>query len=480
MGLIDNLRNGILSWLLADGTMTPAMQTRINVYSKLREYYGGVQARQLALKTGKPDDNLIINFTRLVVERAVSRLFGGPVSFDLPGEGEREQDRVLSAIWAANKQAIRLHHMGQFGALYGTDYVKLVPEGIEARDEENKLLPRIIVLDPTFMQIETDPEDIERVMKYTMLFAYQRPNGDQFAKREEHVLIVDRAPAMDGEGKPIEGAAPLDLAEHWEIVVSISDKSTGGRWRIVSREIWPWEFPQLLHWQNLPLADSVYGLSDIADVLSVQDRENFVLSNISKIIRYHAHPKTWGRQIGQTGEAEWGADQMITSDSPTAHIENLEMQSELGSSTQFAESLRQALFDVSRTVDISSMVDKAGQLTNFGLRVLYKDELDKLYTKRELYGDALTEINHRLLVMSGFSGKDANGGVVIWPEPLPVSETDQALALKTDKELGIASLETIAAKRGYDWAKEQARIANDKQGETNIGAELLKAFTRGA
>ncbi len=144
------------------------------------------------------------------------------------------------------------------------------------------------------------------------------------------------------------------------------------------------------------------------------------------------------------------------------------------------ESLRQALFDVSRTVDISSMVDKAGQLTNFGLRVLYKDELDKLYTKRELYGDALTEINHRLLVMSGFSGKDANGGVVIWPEPLPVSETDQALALKTDKELGIASLETIAAKRGYDWAKEQARIANDKQGETNIGAELLKAFTRGA
>ena len=63
-------------------------------------------------------------------------------------------------------------------------------------------------------------------------------------------------------------------------------------------------------------------------------------------------------------------------------IYNVEMQSDLASSQTYLMTVRQGLFDITRTVDISSMNDKLGALTNFGLRVLYQDSLSKNETKK--------------------------------------------------------------------------------------------------
>jgi len=48
---------------------------------------------------------------------------------------------------------------------------------------------------------------------------------------------------------------------------------------------------------------------------------------------------------------------------------------------QHSMNLRQIIFDVTRNMDISSMKDKVGALTNFGLRILFFDALNKLATK---------------------------------------------------------------------------------------------------
>jgi hypothetical protein len=58
-------------------------------------------------------------------------------------------------------------------------------------------------------------------------------------------------------------------------------------------------------------------------------------------------------------------------------------------------SLKQGMMDITQTVDITSLQDKIGALTNFGLKVLYQDALAKLGVKRELYGDALLETVRR-------------------------------------------------------------------------------------
>jgi hypothetical protein len=205
---------------------------------------------------------------------------------------------------------------------------------------------------------------------------------------------------------------------------------------------------------------------------------NFVASNINRILRYHAHPKTWGRGFsGQLDKLSWGADDLIKIPTDTGQIANLEMQSDLASSTRFMEVLRQSLFDISQTVDISSMADKLGALTNFGLRVLFFDAMNKLGTKRQLYGDGLTELNRRLLVLGGKQADDP--GRVVWQDVLPVNELDQANTLQVDLNSGIVSKETAATKRGYDWKTEEVRISSARASADNVGAALLRAFNQG-
>jgi len=202
-----------------------------------------------------------------------------------------------------------------------------------------------------------------------------------------------------------------------------------------------------------------------------------VVSNTAKIIKYHAHPKTWGRKFGKANGVSWGVDEMVISDNESAMLQNLEMQSDLGSSLNFIKFLRQGLFDIARSVDIDSLADKIGALTNFALRVLYQDALSKLDDKRGLYSEALIEINHRLLELANMANTD--GGDVIWPDVLPANEVEQITALKTDLEMGLASKQTASHMRGYDWEEEEERLADEAQAGDNVGAALLRAFGQG-
>jgi hypothetical protein len=118
-----------------------------------------------------------------------------------------------------------------------------------------------------------------------------------------------------------------------------------------------------------------------------------------------------------------------------------------------------------------------GSLTNFGLRVLYQDALSKLEEKRGLYGEAIVEINHRLLELAG--APDTDGGEVVWPDIMPENENEVAMAVKTDLELGLVSKQTASGKRGYTWEDEEERIASEKATGDNIGAALIRAFGHG-
>jgi hypothetical protein len=271
---------------------------------------------------------------------------------------------------------------------------------------------------------------------------------------------------------------------YWEIINYYMNSDTSGKWAIfppMPPERWEYEFPPVIHWQNLPLAGSVYGRSDIEDVIEVQDRLNFVASNISKIIRYHSHPKTWGRGQAMGNKASWGPDEMVLFNTDNAMLANLEMQSDLGAAQKYLLYMRQALFDITRTVDVTSFADRLGALTNFGLRVLFMDALAKLNTKQELYGEAFVELNHRMLTIGGF--KDTDGGAVVWPDVLPKNELEDMAGDKFELDYGLVSKRTLMAERGRDFEIEGERMGAEateaQANENNIGALLLRNFEQG-
>ena len=457
MGLLDTFRNRVLNWLMPEDMYSPVSRELLLRYDRLRNYVRGEHKRPIVVKPDQPDDNLAINFTGLVVDRSLSLLFGKEPTFDLPGDGESAEDVYLDQVWRANKKAILLHHLAYYGSTYGTCYVKLQPDG------KGEGIPRLIALNPFFMVIKTSPEDKDQVLAYEMRYMTLDEKSREIAKKEVVQVAV---------GSLEEGQAPAS----WEV---ISFAATGGRWTETKRLEWDQPFPPIIHWQNLPDPESCYGKADIdGNVIALQDAVNFVASNINRILRYHAHPKTWGSGFtGQTDKLSWGADEMIKLPGEAGKIANLEMQSDLGSSTKFMELLRQSLFDISQTVDISSMADKLGALTNFGLRVLFFDAMNKLGTKRQLYGDGLTELNRRLLVLGGKKAEDP--GRVVWQDVLPVNELDQAQTLTADLNSGVVSKETASTKRGYDWKTEEERINMARSSSDNVGAALLRAFDQG-
>ena len=127
-------------------------------------------------------------------------------------------------------------------------------------------------------------------------------------------------------------------------------------------------------------------------------------------------------------------------------------------------------------MDIDSIGDKLGALTNFGLRVLYQDALNKIKTKQKLYGDALLELNRRLLILNNMN---PDPGAIIWPDPLPKNGAEVSTELKTDIETGLLSKQTAAGIKGYDWEQEMERMQEQEVNQGNVGNEILRLFERG-
>ena len=106
---------------------------------------------------------------------------------------------------------------------------------------------------------------------------------------------------------------------------------------------------------------------------------------------------------------------------------------------------------------MASFAADLGNLTNFGLRTIYKDALDKLATKRSLYGKGLADISERSLALMGMAARPT----INWSDPLPFNDAEEIAGIQTEMGLGILSKETAASLRGRDWELEQERIAEE-------------------
>ena len=451
MGIFDGVLNSI-----ADRVATRIIGDAGKSIALARDYRQGAQKRQLIVKPNQFDDNIVLNFAGLIANRVTSQMIGGGVTLDFEGDGEpTENERWINACLDANHKEILFHRAALSAAEAGTGYFDLSGGSVYANGIE---YPRITLLDPAFVTMESLPEDFEMVVKYTIQYKFVDADGKEKARKREVIKRVD--------------------ADGWDIVDSIASDAWGARWEVVDRTPWKFDFAPIIHWQNLPTIDSTYGEPDINDdLIRLQDRVNFVASNLSKIIRLYAHPMRYAVGFQTADKLDVGPDQLIKLTGADSDIRQLEQLGDLAGSMEYLRMLRQAMFDRARVVDIDSMQDKLGALTNFGLKVLYQDNLNLIATKRELFGDAIEELVIRLQVIGNIA--DPLPAVCVWPDFLPENDAEISAAYQSDLNMGVVSKETISGLRGYDWAQEQERIANEAAQTDNIGAAILRNFENG-
>lgn len=135
-------------------------------------------------------------------------------------------------------------------------------------------------------------------------------------------------------------------------------------------------------------------------------------------------------------------------------------------------------------IDPQAVKDRVGDLTNFGLRVLYNRAIKKTEKKRLLYAEAFDHIARRGLAVAGVTPPETV--VTIWPDVLPADETVEVATLTQELQAGIIGKETYRERRGYDNEREADRLAQEGTAGGDVGAQFLqilnanRPFNRGA
>jgi hypothetical protein len=464
MSLVNSIRSSLREFLGLPGETYRSSADYYNLYGGYRL---GNMRSVFKQKPGQPDFNIVIPQVRQIQDRSVSFLLGEGVEFDF-GEGEETQDDYISMTW--QKNATAQTDAVLLGAVFGTSIVKIVPQHFKVG---GVLYPRFIPMNPVFFSgddggIDTDPEDKDLVIAYRNHFLVEY-DGKPYERLEVSERKVINA-----------GQYPPEYAETWTVTNYIKSRDTGNKYAVLNEAEWPYSFPPYHHWQNLRNPLGVYGEPDVdIDALVLNDKENMVAGNTLKIIMMQAHPTKYTIGARLPDEVDMGPDAIWQFTSPDVKVGVLEGANDLASSQKFLETLRQIMFSSTRTVDISSMADKVGALTNFGLRVLFMDEMNKCKTKRQLTGAGLAELNRRALVIAGFPD-DVDGGTPLWADPLPINGMEQAQEIQIDLGMGIVDKQTASETRGYDWETVKTRLEEEQGSETNLGDRMLRDFMQGA
>lgn len=421
---------------------------RIRRIARAWQAYNGQLAPPFAVRPkDKFDDNVQVNYLRMAVDKGASFLMGDSVTFELDEDRRTREEDWLEACWKANRKMSLLHKLAINGGVAGHAFIKIVLGNARTHP-----YPRLVLLDPQTVTVIHDGDDIDTVRAFIIEYPTMDPDRGMLDRRQR---IVE---APDGES--------------WEIVDE-EKKPDAARWLEIGRESWPYPFAPVVDAQNLPMPNEYWGTPDLEDdVIRIQRSVDFVLSNVMRIIRFHAHPKTWGKGFSAR-KVEIGVDDILLLDDQ-GELHHLEMTGDLTASIEYYRQLKEALQTVTRIPPIATgKVDASGPLSGTALRIHYGPLLELTQTKRMLYGDMLAELCRRLLVVGGFG--EPEKVEVRWPEAIPTDPKEEAEVMLLHEQLGV-SKKTIITKLGYDPDVEQA---NNRDALAEMEARMAGAAPSG-
>lgn len=407
---------------------------RSEQYNKARDYFEGKQPRQLDIKENEPDDNVIINITKMAIERTIGFLFPSMPTLELaPHEtAVTPEEKWLKDAWAFNNDVVFLQSTAENGALGGHPYVRVLPPRITDK------YPRLINLDPNSVITYWKADDLGTVLWHELYWT---------AGSAQYILDIIN-----------NGALFPDDMEKQTWTLRQWSKKTGTRWTEDGTQEWEYRFGPIVQWQHIPNPGKFYGRNEASN-LSLNDSLNLIISENMRINRYHSAPKTVGIGIDPSDIQKTSIDGLWTTKNPEADIHNLEMKSE----QRFAQELAALLYDSflaeHRVVLLRGEVKDFQRVTNAGVRTVFMDMLAKNSILRYQYGLGIQSISQRMAMLSKM-GDDIIPDVV-HGDPLPVDDVERIAAVEKERTLNLVSRETASTQRGYNWDDEKMKMDNE-------------------
>lgn len=423
--------------------------------------YKGELPKPLKVDKGEPDDNVLANRCSPIVDKGVSFLFGQEVRIEAEDEKDREGEtgpmqEFINGLWGDDDvRMTKLSKIAMNGGICGQVFVKLIPGTAGMK-------PRIINLDPQIVRVVTDPEDCDTILAF--IIEYQ---GQGSWQKKQIITRIDPNSSIElwGDNTP---------NDYWTINNYIRYEPSG-EWRPFGEPLPPWRYPfaPIFTWQNLPNPNEAWGLQDLThDLIGVNKSINFLQSCISRILKWHGHPKTiaTGTRMEQINVS---IDGVICLEAPDADIKNLEMVSDLSTFLNFLTELRSNMDEQSRVpaVALGRLADlPKGQISGVALQLLFQPLIEKTSLKRRLYGTGIREVTRAALVLASqipIEAYEDYGIDLHWPGLLPVDSLEEAQLCLLLQKLG-ASRDTLLQRLNLDPDKEaEKRQAEDEQSALN-------------
>lgn len=475
MGLLGNIFTG-------SGSYDPPMyynesaekHTRLERYRKTWEAYLA-ELPDPIVNDGPSNDNVKVNPTRAIINTGVYFLFGNELKFQVSpqaasdfGDKSVTQSNVpneeikpkylvdLNKVWKANRKKSFLFNLGLSGAIHGTPFIKIIPNAAGI----NNQFPRIMLLDPANVDVQWDPNDCNRVIKYCIEYVTE-VNGKPMLRIQE-IEAVESAPGITDHWVMQDYEQPMGY-----IIGTGYVPAEGERVPVGPSEEWPYAWAPIEHCQNIELPHMFWGLADL-DESSVEVIESLQrsMSSLNKIVRIHASPRMFAKNVmpDQIDEIDVSADNIITLPNMEADLDVLQTLSNLSPSIQYAEKQREMLLEMLQTppIALGQFESASTAISGVTLSILYAPLLQKTELKRISYGDMIERLNQKLLILMGYDEDEAESLILVWPEAMPGSAYLERQTLQQDQMMG-ASNHTIMSRLGYDPVEEQKRMLEERE-----------------
>lgn len=429
---------------LAEAPPTQADNKRRQAQQLAWKSYRGELEDPLKVDKAQPNDNVRINRCSPIADKGVSFLFGQVLKIECDDQDE------LDAFWGDDDDKMTmLAKIAMNGAVCGQPFVKLIPS-----PDDPKAPPRMVILDPMLLRIITLPDDCELHVGYIIEY----PVNADLQKRQ---IIARVDPRND-----LYALGEKDLEDNWTIT-NYSRKGDQGVWQQDGTpEEWLYPFPPVFTCQNLPNPNEPWGMPDLTpDLIGMNKNLNFMLSNISRIIKYHGHPKTWAKGI-RAAQLQVAVDQTLVLESPDAQLNVITPMENFSGLLSVVADLRSDMDEQSRVpaVALGRMTDMPkGNISGVALQLLFQPLLEKTVLKRRLYGKLIREVSRAALVLMGAIGIEDYSTYDIqlnWQPLLPSDDLQAAQEAILLQQLGV-SQSTILAGLGMDADDEADKVAEE-------------------
>lgn len=227
--------------------------------------------------------------------------------------------------------------------------------------------------------------------------------------------------------------------------------------RLVAEGVNPLGFVPVVHIQNIAQPYFYEGVSDVEQLVGLQDELNTRLSDRANRITFQAFKMYLAKGLDGFADKPVAPGRVWATDNPEAKIEEFGGDGACPSENLHIAEIREAMDKVSGVTPVVAGVlkNKLGNLTSgVALKMTFMGMLTRNARKQYTYGQGLRQIARRVLETLDIAGAFATTPEereveVVFPNPLPEDMLERLKEAQIKKDLGLPA-ETVLEELGYN------------------------------